>query len=186
MEENIMDYWGKNRGIEGKLKYLAYGELTAVVLFWIVYVQKFFWKIDSESSKFIIFSMYPLLLLTIILLQGSFYWNNCLKRVQKKAHISRVRIGKIYHKLKWLNWILIIAYIPVFILKNSDIETLDIIGSALLYIFAILEQFNYFHVRLSYESKVFGFQIKKPIKQIITGTTRKSQIAKDILLYLRN
>lgn len=181
-----MDYRGKNRGVEGELKYLAYGELNAVVLFWMVYILKFLWKIDSESGKLIICSLYPLLSLTIILLQGSFYWYNCLKRVQKKGYISRVSIGKIYHKLKWFNWIFIIAYIPVFILKSSDIETSVIIGSVLLYAFAILEQFNYFHVRLSYESKVFGFQIKKPIKQIITGTTRKSQIAKDILFYLRN
>ncbi|MGL6198586.1 MAG: hypothetical protein ACRC3H_06585 [Lachnospiraceae bacterium] len=183
-----MDYKGKNKGVEGELKYLASGELMAVVLFWIVYIL-YLRSIDNASSNFIIFSMYPLFLLSIILLQGSFYWYNCLKRVQKKEYISRAIIGKIYYKLKRFNWILIIVYIPVFILFSGGISPLVAVIFALLYIFAIIEQLNYFHIRLSYESKVFGafaFQIIKPIKQIITGTTRKSQIAKDILLYLRN
>ncbi len=50
---------------------------------------------------------------------------------------------------------------------------------------AIIEQINYFHIRLSYETVNGRILIIEPLKRLFTGTGKRSQLRKDIDTYLK-
>ena len=49
---------------------------------------------------------------------------------------------------------------------------------------AVIEQINYFHIRLSYETVNGALLVVEPLKQLLTGTGRRSALRKDIDAYL--
>ena len=97
-----------------------------------------------------------------------------------------MEIGRIYYRLKWINVLLLAAYLPVVVTAALAGEPLSgIIAGLFLYCMAIIEQINYFHIRLSYETVNGGLLIVEPLKQLFTGTGKRSQLRKDIDRYLR-
>ena len=50
---------------------------------------------------------------------------------------------------------------------------------------AVIEQINYFHIRLSYETANGSLLIIEPLKKLFTGTGKRSQLRKDIDTYLK-
>lgn len=167
-----------------ELKYLARGEILGLVMFQVLYFAfKYVWELDKEGFNINIISFYPLIILSAVLIEASLYWHNSARRMEGLPSYSRKEIGAIYFKLKWINWVLIIAYIPIFVSKFHRSDTAGIVTSLFLYAFLIIEQLNYYYVRLSYKSKYIGVQIIKPFKDLFTGKTKKAQVAKDIMVY---
>ena len=60
-----------------------------------------------------------------------------------------------------------------------------IIVGILLYFMALIEQINYFHIRLSYETVNGSLLVIEPLKKLFTGTGKRSQLRKDIDTYLK-
>ena len=106
--------------------------------------------------------------------------------VKRKTAFSNFEIGRIYSKLRWINVILLAAYLPIMmiaVLKKEDLS--GIIAGILLYFMAVIEQINYFHIRLSYETANGSLLIIEPLKKLFTGTGKRSQLRKDIDTYLK-
>lgn len=178
----------KKRPIEKELKYLADFELYGVLMFAGMYfATKYIVDMDFGKNVFQLnwISFYPLLVFSVIVIEGSFYWRNKLRMVRRKTALSSFEIGRIYSKLRWINVILLAAYLPIMIiavLKKEDIS--GIIVGSLLYFMAVIEQVNYFHIRLSYETEKGGLFVIEPLKKLFTGTGKRSQLRKDIDTYL--
>ena len=106
--------------------------------------------------------------------------------VRRKTALSNFEIGRIYNKLRWINVILLTAYLLIIIMAFLEKEGLSgIIVGILLYFMAVIEQINYFHIRLSYEKVNGGLLVIEPLKKLFTGTGKRSQLRKDIDTYLK-
>ncbi|MDT2598995.1 hypothetical protein P7D85_04365 [Enterococcus hulanensis] len=163
----------KKRTVKQELFYLFSMELLSALIFWVVYSM---WA-AAEPGGGKVAIVYPLFVLTVILVQGSLYWLNCLRRLKKQKALDEQRIARIYQAFKFIDYGLLGAYILVLLFTKS----FSIVG-VLIWLFAIIELINYFHYRLSYYTKSgLGLQIIKPLKLLITGTAVKSQIAREIL-----
>lgn len=180
----------KKRSIEKELKFLADFEIYGVLMFAGMYFAvKYIVDMDLGENAFKLnwISFYPLLVFSVIIIEGSFYWRNKLKLVKRKEALSNLEIGRIYSKLRWINVILLAAYVPVIVIAALTKEDLSgIIVGILLYFFAVIEQINYFHIRLSYEAVNGGLLVIEPLKMLFTGTGKRSQLRKDIDAYKRH
>ena len=175
----------KKRTLKQEFIYLASGESISVVLFCIVYV--LYTKPETRFATSSAVLYFPLLILNLILLQGSIYWLNCLKRIQKKKALETQLLAPLYKGLKMLDFIMLLAYIPIWIWSFRVSSSSNIIIGVLLWLFAIIEFVNYFYYRLSYYAMGgLGLQVMRPLKLLLTGKAAKSQIAKEISLYEKN
>lgn len=179
----------KKRPIEKELKFLADFELYGVLMFAGMYfATKYIVDMDMGKNAFRLnwISFYPLLIFSVIVIEGSFYWRNKLRMVRRKTALSDLEIGRIYSRLRWINVILLTAYLPMIVIavfKKEDPS--GMIVGILLYFAAIIEQINYFHIRLSYESVNGTLLVIKPLKELFTGTGKRSRLRKDIDTYLK-
>jgi len=146
---------------------LSTGELASIFAFWLCYFVAF-----KENTIQVI---YPLTVLSFILLQGSIYWFICLIRLTKE-HITFKSAGRYYLILKYINVLLILGYIPVLIVCQS-VSFKYYFWGVFLIMFALIEFINYFIVRLSYPNPSIL------ISRIKTKSLRKSKLAKEIALH---
>jgi len=178
----------KKRPIEKELEFLAIFELLGVLMFvGLYFAAKYIIDMDLGKNAFKLnwISFYPLLVFSIIVIEGSFYWRNKLKMVKRQKALSNIEIGRIYNKLRWINVILLTAYLLVIIIAAfTKADLSGIIVGILLYFMAIIEQINYFHIRLSYETVNGTLLVIEPLKKLFTGTGKRSQLRKDIDPYL--
>lgn len=171
----------KKRNIKQELSSLFSGELVSVFLFCIVYL--IYTKPETRFAPSSAIIYFPFFILNLILIQGALYWLNCLKRIQKKQALKTRIIAPIYQFFKVLDYLLMLAYIPIWLMTFRENSTNAIIGIC-IWFFAFIELVNYFHYRLSYYTKNrLGLQVTKPIRLLLTGKASKSQIAKEIRLY---
>ncbi len=179
----------KKRPIEKELKFLADFELYGMFMFaGIYFAAKYIVDMDLGKNAFELnwISFYPLFIFSVIVVEGSFYWRNKLRLVKRKTAFSNFEIGRIYSKLRWINVILLAAYLPLIVIAVLEKEDLSgIIVGILLYFMAVIEQINYFHIRLSYETANGSLLIIEPLKKLFTGTGKRSQLRKDIDTYLK-
>ena len=175
----------KKRSLKQELIYLASGESISVVLFCIVYA--LYTKPGTRFATSSAVLYFPLLILNLILVQGSLYWLNCLERIQKKKSLETQLLAPLYKGLKVLDFMMLLAYIPIWIWSLRVSSSSNIIIGVLLWLFAIIEFVNYFYYRLSYYAMGgLGLQVMRPLKLLLTGKATKSQIAKEISLYEKN
>ncbi len=179
----------KKRPIEKELKFLANFELYGVLMFTGMYfAAKYIVDMDLGEKVFQLnwISFYPLLIFSAIVIEGSFYWRNKLRMARRKTALSNFEIGRIYSKLRRINVILLTAYLPIVMIAVLEKENFSgIIVGILLYFMAVIEQINYFHIRLSYETVNGGLLVIEPLKKLFTGTGKRSQLRKDIDTYLK-
>lgn len=160
--------------VKRKLFHLYTGELMATVIFavlWVSFLMQHDWT-DSYLTSFS--SVYAFVLLEFILLQGSLYWFLKWKRAKENdyAHLPYTQL-RIFLFFKRINLLLIATGIAVFFYQ------LKVVGSGIywylfLYVFAIIEHINYYHVRLSYQSPE---EMREFIRQ---KGLRKSILAKEL------
>ena len=155
--------------VRKELMSLCLGELTAVLSFWFCF---FLLKNRLGDWRSLLSILYPLSLLTFILLQGSIYWAILIRRLSKPQFGSG-NVPKIYGVLRILDLILLISGFP-FIVWNTQ-SILGTILATLIQLFAFIEWLNYFLLRLSYSLNPLVLW-----KRITKGKLEKSKIAKEL------
>ncbi|USG67162.1 hypothetical protein NDK47_07695 [Brevibacillus ruminantium] len=141
-----------DKKIQGKLFRLCAGEFFAAVMFpvlWIMYLQIIEWTEPYLTS---IPSIYAFVLLEFILLQGSLYWFLKWKQA-KQGNFYRLpnRQLCIFVWCKRVNFLLIgIGFL--FFFYQITTSAVDLYWFVFLFLFAIIEHVNYYHIRISYLS----------------------------------
>ena len=155
--------------VRKELMSLCLGELTAVLSFWFCF---FLLKNRLGDWKELVTILYPLSLLTFILLQGSIYWAILIIRLSKPQFGSG-SVPKLYGGFRILDLVLFISGFP-FIVWNTQSFQVAILAM-LIQLFALIEWINYFLVRLSYSLNPLVLW-----KRITKGKLEKSRIAKEL------
>ena len=144
-----------------KLFKLFTGELAATIVFvtvWIMYLNTYEWTKPYLTSLATLFAFF---LLEFLLLQGSYYW--FLKwRQAKRRNFSFLPKNKLkfFTAFKKLNILLLgvgfgILLYQLFYFSNVFYWLL------FLYLFALVEHINYYHVRLSYQTREVIEELKR-------------------------
>ena len=130
--------------IKQELTKLWTGEFVAVISFWICF---FIFKKWLINTKMLISVIYPLTVLSFILIQGLIYWLILLKRLSTpKFAITNTK--KIYSILKIVDFLLLCVGIPIVILNYVNVTVM--ISAIFILAFAVIEWINYYKIRLSY------------------------------------
>lgn len=148
---------------------LCLGEFTAVLSIWFCF---FLLKNRLGDVNSLVTVLYPLSLLTFILLQGSIYWAILIRRLSKPQFGSG-NVPRVYGGIRILDLVLVIAGFP-FIVWNTQSVQVAIIAT-LTQLFALIEWVNYFLVHLSYSLNPLILW-----KRITNGKLKKSRIAKEL------
>ncbi len=133
------------KDLEKRLVYLFTGEFFAIIVFNFVF---FYHALNPNKSYSI---LYVFFILNFILLQGGFYWFVKWRSLKSKRMIFP-NLHKILDVLKKINLILIciapiILLFDIFVLER--VEFSRFILTMFIYVFAIVEYINYFHVQLT-------------------------------------
>ena len=155
--------------VRKELVSLCLGEFTAVLSFWFCF---FLLKNRLGDENSLVTILYPLSLLTFILLQGSIYWAILIRRLSKPQFGSE-NVPKLYGVLRILDLVLLISGFP-FIVWNAQSVLVTILAT-LIQLFALIEWVNYFLLRLSYSLNPLVLW-----KRITKGKLEKSRIAKEL------
>ena len=155
--------------IKQKLYSLASGELVALAVFWFNFL---LFKKYLVRPQALISIAYPLLLVSLILLQGSLYWWILIKRLSK-PNFAIKQTGRIYGLLRQVDLILLALGIPLILIKFSS-WPVSLIAVA-IWLFALIEWINYFHWQLSYSLNPLVL-----LSKVAKRKLRKSKIAKEI------
>lgn len=155
--------------VRKELLSLCLGELTAVLSIWFCF---FLLKNRLGDVNSLVTILYPLSLLTFILLQGSIYWAILIRRLSKPQFGSG-NVPRIYGGFRILDLVLLISGFP-FIVWNTQSVRVAIIAT-LIQLFALIEWINYYFLRLSYSLNPLVLW-----KRITKGNLEKSRIAKEL------
>ena len=155
--------------VRKELGSLCLGELAAILSFWLCF---FLLKNRLGDWKSLVTILYPLSLLTFILLQGSIYWAILIRRLTKPQFGSG-SVPKLYGCFRILDLALLISGFP-FIVWNTQSFQVAILAT-LIQLFALIEWVNYFLLRLSYSLNPLVLW-----KRITKGKLEKSRIAKEL------
>ena len=159
----------QKKKVRKELVSLCLGEFTAVLSFWFCFFLLKNWLSNWNSLVTI---LYPLSLLTFILLQGSIYWAILIRRLSKPQFGSR-SVPKLYGGFRILDFVLLISGFP-FIVWNTQSVQVTILAT-LIQLFALIEWINYYLLRLSYSLNPLVLW-----KRITKGKLEKSRIAKEL------
>ena len=155
--------------VRKELVSLCLGELAAVLSIWFCF---FILKKRLGDVNSLVTILYPLSLLTFILLQGSIYWAILIRRLSKPQFGSGT-VPKIYGCFRILDLVLLISGFP-FIVWNTQSFQVAIIAT-LIQLFALIEWVNYLLLRLSYSLNPLVLW-----KRITKGKLEKSRIPKEL------
>ena len=155
--------------IKQELTKLWTGELVAVISFWMCFYIFKKWLINT---KMLISVIYPLAVLSFILIQSSIYWLILLKRLST-PQFAITNTRKIYGILKIVDVILLCLGIPIIILNYVNVTVM--ISAIFILAFALIEWINYYKIRLSYSYNPLVL-----LKRIKNGKLSKSRLAREI------
>lgn len=145
------------------------GELMAVVSFWLCFFALKDWLLNTMM---LISILYPLTVLSLILIQGSLYWLILLKRLSK-PQFARTNTRKIYRIFKMIDFVLLCFGVPMIILCFVNVPVM--MFASFILTFAVIEWINYYKVRLSYSANPFVL-----LRRIKNGKLSKSRLAKEL------
>ena len=155
--------------VRKELVSVCLGEFTAVLSIWFCF---FLLKNRLGDVNSLVTILYPLSLLTFILLQGSIYWAILIRRLSKPQFGSG-NVPKLYGVLRILDLVLLISGFPFIVWYSQSVRVAII--ATLIQLFALIEWINYFLVRLSYSLNLLVLW-----KRIVKGKLEKSRIAKEL------
>lgn len=142
--------------LEKRLTYLFTGESTAIVSFLIVsfFLNKAYPQLQLYSLVSFWLSFF---LLEFLLVQGSVYWYVKWRRLKSEnKSVTPIRIVKLLKNVKKWNIGFIIVLPLMFVIDFLKWQPSLPIGglwiSGFIYIFAIIEYVNYFHIQLSHDN----------------------------------
>lgn len=155
--------------VRKELGSLCLGELAAILSFWLYF---FLLKNRLGDWKGGVTILYPLSLLTFILLQGSIYWAILIRRLSNPQFGSS-SVPKLFGVLRILDLVLVIAGFPFIFLNTQSVQVA--ILATLIQLFALIEWINYYLLRLSYSLNPLVLW-----RRITKGKLEKSRIAKEL------
>ena len=155
--------------VRKELVSLCLGEFTAVLSFWFCF---FLLKNRLGDWRSLFSILYPLSLLTFILLQGSIYWAILMRRLSK-SQFGSASVPKLYGGFRMLDLVLLISGFPLIFWNAQSVQVA--ILATLIELFAFIEWLNYYIVRLSYSLNPLVLW-----KRITRGKLEKSRIAKEL------
>ena len=155
--------------VRRELVSLCLGEFTAVLSIWFCF---FLLKNRLGDENSLVNILYPLSLLTFILLQGSIYWAILIRRLSN-PQFGTGSVPKLYGGFRILDLVLLISGFP-FIVWNTQSFQVTILAT-LIQLFALIEWINYYFLRLSYSLNPLVLW-----KRITKGKLEKSRIAKEL------
>lgn len=155
--------------VRKELVSLCLGEFAAALSFWLCF---FLLKNRLGDWMSLITILYPLSLLTFILLQGSIYWAILIRRLSKPQFGSG-NVPKLYGVLRILDLVLLISGFPFIVWYTQSVRVAII--ATLIQLFALIEWINYFLLRLSYSLNPLVLW-----KRIAKGKLEKSRISKEL------
>ena len=155
--------------VRKELVSLCLGELTAVLSIWFCF---FLLKNRLGDVNSLVSILYPLSLLTFILLQGSIYWAILIRRLFK-PQFGSASVPKLYGGFRILDLILLISGFSFIVWNTQSVQVAVL--AALIQLFAFIEWVNYFLVRLSYSLNPLVLW-----RRIAKGKLEKSRIAKEL------
>lgn len=159
----------QKKKVRRELVSLCLGEFTAVLSFWFCF---FLLKNRLGVWNSLATILYPLSLLTFILLQGSIYWSILIRRLSNPQFGSG-SVPKLYGGFRILDLVLLISGFPFIVWNTQSVQVAIIV--MLIQLFALIEWVNYFLVRLSYSLNPLVLW-----KRIAKGKLEKSRIAKEL------
>ena len=159
----------QKKKVRRELVSLCLGEFTAVLSFWFCF---FLLKNRLGVWNSLATILYPLSLLTFILLQGSKYWSILIRRLSNPQFGSG-SVPKLYGGFRMLDLVLLISGFPFIVWNTQSVQVAIIV--MLIQLFALIEWVNYFLVRLSYSLNPLVLW-----KRIAKGKLEKSRIAKEL------
>lgn len=155
--------------VRKELVSLCLGELTAVLSIWFCF---FLLKNRLGDVNSLVSILYPLSLLTFILLQGSIYWAILIRRLFK-PQFGSASVPKLYGGFRILDLILLISGFSFIVWNTQSVQVAVL--AALIQLFALIEWVNYFLLRLSYSLNPLVLW-----RRIAKGKLEKSRIAKEL------
>ena len=155
--------------VRKELVSLCLGEFTAVLSIWFCF---FLLKNRLGDWRSLFSILYPLSLLTFILLQGSIYWAILIRRLFK-PQFGSASVPKLYGGFRILDLILLISGFSFIVWNTQSVQVAVL--AALIQLFALIEWVNYFLVRLSYSLNPLVLW-----RRIAKGKLEKSRIAKEL------
>lgn len=172
----------KSKKLLSKLNSLFWGELFSSIMFPTLYL----W-FNFSKSKFNFVTFVIVIGLSIILLEGAFYWKHLTNKILGNKVMERGKIGRLYNVYKTFNFFSLILFAIMILFFCNSTGIYELFFQVFLYVFLILEYINYFHIRLSFYTKNKLFlQIIKPIKIMFNKSGKTSKIANDINYFKDN
>lgn len=143
--------------------------MAAVISFWVCFyaIKKALTGISTFISV-----VYPLIILSVILIQGSVYWQILLKRISSPNY-AKGHTGEIYRFLKAADVILLCG--GLFAIPICSDSAAAVFLSIFVWAFAVTEWVNYYIIRLSY-----GYDPMILLRHIKNKTLKKSRLAREI------
>lgn len=131
--------------LKNRLVYLFTGELFSVVVFTLVYL----YYVDPFARSYSL--IYVLVVLNLILLQGSFYWYLKWKCMKQKRTLPFAFLQLLPTSKKGSLMLLCAAPIVLLVeyITGENLYWISYVLYVLVYLFAIIEYINYFHVQLT-------------------------------------
>ena len=115
--------------VRKELVSLCLGEFTAVLSLWFCF---FLLKNRLADWNSLVTILYPLSLLTFILLQGSFYWAILIRRLSNPQFGSG-SVPKLYGGFRILDLVLLISFFP-FIVWNTQSFQVAILATLIRFV----------------------------------------------------
>jgi len=160
--------------LSSRLKYLRSREALAAILLPAVIVWR--WS-DRGGDVAWSLRIAALWLLAYILVQGTLYWHLKLRSLENQTPLPSY-FRALFLGFKWSNLIAIAAMLMVLLMIDRNTVTdADIGWTVGLLAGAVLEQINYYHYQLMYDTRAsFGHLLRN-------RRLRKAALAIDILRY---
>ncbi|MGG3805434.1 general stress protein [Metabacillus fastidiosus] len=142
--------------LEKRFHYLFTGESFAVIMF--IFLSFLLNKVYPSLKLYSLYSFWcSFFLLEFLLVQGSIYWYSKWNRLRKEnISVTPVRVVQWLVRIKrWNIWLIIVipvSFIIDFFTYYPSFPTGGLSIAGFIYIFAILEYINYFHIQLSYDN----------------------------------
>ncbi|MBP1905866.1 hypothetical protein J2Z32_002514 [Paenibacillus turicensis] len=143
--------------LEKRLAYLYSGELVSLIMFIPVS-----FGLNYGFPNLMLYSLFSFwtsfLLLEFILLQGTIYWREKLKRLRNNDTLATpLKLIRQLTLCKRINIIIIGAGIFAFVLDfirwHSALPSGGLLLAIGIYVFALLEFINYYYIQLSYDNR---------------------------------
>jgi hypothetical protein len=156
--------------LQSRMRYLRNGETIAAIAIPIVAVLR--WRQSADAVLWEL-RMAALVLVCYILLQGVLYWHLKLRSLDGRGPLP-AWFAALFRRFKWSNVVGIGAVLAALLACQSTASRADLEWAGGLLLMAGLEQINYYHYQLMYDTRAALAHLRR------TRRLRKAALALDM------